>query len=141
VEYLLVTAAIASAAVAGSEALAETILCGVDYLGSKVDALVEGGPITRAARCRVEPKGGPLPHIPPLGDRPAPFDPEDEVTKRGSEWKCDENEECEAPCPDGGHQKLRRDPGLYGEPPHWDWTDCEGNTWKIYRDGTMKPAR
>ena len=84
-----------------------------------------------------------LPHIPTYGDQPAPFDPEDVITAPGSPWRCDSEDECEAPCPPDSkrdHQKLHRDPGRFGEPPHWDWTDCNGDTWKIYLDGTMGPG-
>jgi RHS repeat-associated protein len=58
-EYALVVAAVLSAGVAGSERLAETIICGAEYLGSKAKAYVVGGPnptLARVARCLVEAK-------------------------------------------------------------------------------------
>jgi len=88
-----------------------------------------------------------LPHIPPLGNQPAPFNPWDVITAPGTPWKCtDDNDdlECEAPCPPGSkrdYRKLHWDDGRKtGEPPHWDYTDCNGDTWKIYLDGTMGPG-
>ena len=76
------------------------------------------------------------------GSVPAPFDPEEVVTSSQcrevlGDWECD--------CPPGSKNptfKLHFDDGIAtGEGRHWDYTDCDGNTWKIFEDGTMIPAR
>ncbi len=81
-----------------------------------------------------------LPHIPTAGTEDAPFIPEEVITAPGSPWDCDGDLNCQAPCPEGSpshYQSLHFDPGFYGEPPHWDWRDCNGMTWKIYVDGSI----
>jgi len=105
-----------------------------NYLGSPQDLLVSWANCS-AMSSRIPGKS--------YGDRPAPFNPEDVTTAPGTPWNCDAAGNCDAPCPPGSKrpfETLHWDPGYYGEPPHWDYTDCDGKTWKIYLDGTMGPG-
>jgi RHS repeat-associated protein len=88
-----------------------------------------------------------MPNPPRPGQVPAPFLPLDAITAPGTPWKCGElgpddlPVECEAPCPNGRTQKLHYDPGTTnGKGAHWDYTDCNGDTWYIWPNGTMTPA-
>jgi hypothetical protein len=78
------------------------------------------------------------------GAVPAPFDPEETVTSPDGGWRFDPGGDWDRPCPPGSrrdHEKLHFDDGIStGEGRHWDYTDCDGNTWKIWPDGTMTPA-
>jgi RHS repeat-associated protein len=89
--------------------------------------------------------GSRLPHIPPIGPYPAPFFPTFRwATSPENPWRdCQANSDewvlsCKKDCPVGGEEWFTWDPGTkYGEPPHWDWHQCDDTTCKIYIDGTL----
>jgi RHS repeat-associated protein len=86
-----------------------------------------------------------MPNIPRPGEVPATIDPLEVITAPGSGWGPGCNAaltDCEKRCPNGNTETLHFDPGIiYNEGPHWDYKDCDGNTWKIWPNGTMTPAR
>jgi Flp pilus assembly pilin Flp len=146
VEYALIVGEISLGSVAGIKAVGDEVSCALYGAASALGAVRENIGALRSLQInwsKCSATASRLPHIPAYGDRPAPFDPEDVITTPGTPWRCQDGGDCEAPCPPGSkrdHEKLHWDPGSRGEPPHWDYTDCNGDTWKIYLDGTMGPA-
>ena len=141
-EYAFVLATVASAAKIGGAVIGDTIQCGAEYYGSKVIALVEGGPITRVARCRVTAGPNTMPHKPRPGAVPWEFNPDDVRTDPDSGWDCNPAlTECTKRCDNGNTSYLHFDDGIkFNEGRHWDYKDCNGKPWKIWPDGTMTPA-
>ena len=91
-----------------------------------------------------------MPYKPRPGAVPSPLgypSLESLTAPGGPPWHCGElgpddlPDECWAPCANGKTEKLHYDPGTTnGKGAHWDYTDCNGDTWYIWPDGTMTPA-
>jgi RHS repeat-associated protein len=83
--------------------------------------------------------------MPSRGKTPSEW--EDEVTDPTKKWRAvkGEPDTWERDCPPGSPrrwEKVHRDEGIkYNEGLHWDYTDCEGKTWKDWPDGRRTPAR
>ncbi len=75
----------------------------------------------------------------------APFDPLKEITDPQKGWQWNDNEQkCWTDCPEGSKRStttVHQDDGVKcGEGQHWDYVDCNGDSWKIWPDGTMTPG-
>jgi hypothetical protein len=81
----------------------------------------------------------------PSGKTPSQW--ADELTDPSEGWRSvsGDPDTWERDCPPGSkrtYEKVHRDDGIkYNEGLHFDYTDCDGNTWKDYPDGRRSPAR
>jgi RHS repeat-associated protein len=72
---------------------------------------------------------------------------QDDITDPKKGWRTVEGDPTtwERDCPPGSprtFETVHYDEGIkYGEGVHYDYTDCQGKTWKDYPDGTRNPAR
>jgi RHS repeat-associated protein len=78
------------------------------------------------------------------GSELSPLQPLESLTDPNAGWIADAGGDWWRPCPPGSarpFEKLHFDPGInQNKGEHWDHTDCNGHTWRIWPDGSRTRA-